>query len=74
MGSDQLVFDRSTSRGSARGDLELPVNRTQVCIDSPRADHELFGDLGGGQPLRHQAQDVDLASGQAEWISPRGGG
>ena len=74
MGSDQLVFDGRTSRSSARGDLKLTVNRTQVCISSTRTDHELFGDLGGGQPLRHQAQDFDLTSGEAEWISPSGGG
>ena len=63
MGSDQLVFDGRTSRSSARGDRKLPVNRTQVGIGSPWTDRELFGDLGGGQPLRHQAQDFDLASG-----------
>ena len=37
-------------------------------IGSARTDNELFGDLGGGQPQRHQAQDFDLASGQAEEV------
>ena len=73
MGSDQLVLDGRTSRSSARGDLELAVNRTHVCIGSTRADSELLCDVGGGQPLRKEAQDFDLASGQAEWIAPRGG-
>ena len=63
VGSDQMVFEGRSSRSGARGDLKLAVNRTQVCIGSTRTDHELLGDLGGGQPLRHQAQDFDLASG-----------
>jgi hypothetical protein len=46
VGSDQLVFDGSTSRSSARGDLKLAVNRTHVCVGSTRTDHELFGDFG----------------------------
>src|SRR5262245_1421512 len=71
VGSDQLVLDGRTSRGGARGDLELAVYRTQVCIGSTRTHDELLGDLGGGQPPRHQTQNFDLASGQAEGITPR---
>src|SRR5450759_4354332 len=62
------MYDGRTSRGTARGDTELTVNRTQVCIGSARTDNELFGDLGGGQPQCHQAQDFDFASGQAEGV------
>lgn len=65
-GSDKLVFECTARRSGARGDRKLPVYRAQVGIASPRTDRELFGDLGGGQPLRHQAQDFDLASGEAE--------
>ncbi len=74
MRSDQLVFESRTSRSSARGNLELAVNRTHVGIGRPRTDHERICDVGGGQPLRQQAQDFDLASGEAEGIAPRGGG
>ena len=66
--SDQLVFQGRPSRGSARGDLELAVDRTQVCIGGTRTDDELLGDLGGGQPLRYQAQNFDLATTQTEGL------
>src|SRR5262249_50978090 len=66
---DQLVFQGRPSRSSARGDLELAVDRTQVCIGSTRTHDEPLGNLGGGQPPRHQAQNFDLAGSQPERLS-----
>jgi hypothetical protein len=40
-----------------------------VCIGSTRTHDEQLGNLRGGQPPRHQAQNLDLASSQAEILS-----
>jgi hypothetical protein len=55
-----------------RGDRELAVNRTQVCIGRTWTHDKLMRDLCSRQPLRHEAQDFDLAGGQAERVSRRG--
>jgi hypothetical protein len=69
-GLDELVVDGVTSCGVARGDAELPINRTQVCISSAGTDDKFFGYLGIRQAERHQAQDLDLAGSQTEGVRP----
>jgi hypothetical protein len=71
--SHEFVFDGATGGGTTRGDAELTIDRAQVCIDGARAHDELFGNLGVGQPSRHQPQDFDLAGGETEWVPLRGG-
>jgi hypothetical protein len=43
--SDELVFHREACRRAAPGYFQFLVNRSQVCVDSARADHQLLGNL-----------------------------
>src|SRR6266567_3292860 len=52
----------------ARGDPDFAIDRGQVPVDGTRTDDELFGYLGVGEPLGHQAQHFDFTCGQASWI------
>lgn len=54
---DHQVMFKSIAHGSAtRGDCNLAIDRGQVRVDRPRADHELFGYLLVRQSLGYQAQ------------------
>jgi hypothetical protein len=73
--NDQLhkVVLNGIARGStARGDADLAIDRGQVGVDRARTDHELFGHLGVGQSLGHQAQHLHFSGGQSCWIGGRG--
>ncbi len=61
--SDQVVLDGVAGSSGSRGDLDFAIDRGQVVVDSARADHEAFGDLGIGQSLCQQAQDFDFTGG-----------
>src|SRR5205823_4415058 len=43
--SDKVLFNRVTGGGTARGNLNLPVDRGQMCADRARTDHQVHGDL-----------------------------
>lgn len=62
--SDEVVLQGIAGGGTAGGDLDLGVDRGEVVVDRPSADHELLGDLGIGESLGHEPQYVDLAGGQ----------
>src|SRR4051812_39460288 len=48
----------------ARTDVELGVDRAEVRVHGARADRELPANLGIAEPLRQQAQDVQLPRGE----------
>ena len=57
------------ARGSAPGgNLDLPIDRGQMGVDGAGTDDHLFGNLGVGQPLCHQAQHFDLSRRQSAGI------
>ena len=64
----QMMLDSIACSGTARGHLELAVDRGQVPVDGARTDDELFSHLDIGQPLCYQAQHIDLTGGQASRI------
>jgi hypothetical protein len=65
-GSDQAVSD-SNGRGlTAVGDPELGQEIGDVRASSARADEQPLGDLGIGQALREQAEDLLLAASEIE--------
>ena len=61
----QLVLNGIAGGGTARGDTNLAINRGQVVVDDAGTDDELFGRLGIGESLGHQAQYLDLAGCQS---------
>ena len=44
---------------------DLAVDRAQVGVDRPDADHQLLGHLRVGEPDGDQSEHIDLAGGQA---------
>jgi hypothetical protein len=66
--SYEAMINRETRRRSARGDLELAVDRAQVRVNGVRAEDQPLGHLCIGQPLGYQTQHLDLARRQAGWI------
>ncbi len=48
---------------TARGHPDLAIDRAQVGIDDTRADDQLFSNLGVGQSLGQQMQDLDFTRG-----------
>jgi hypothetical protein len=51
--SDELVLDGKTRRSTARAKLELAIDRAQVGVNCPRADHEALRHLGVAESQRH---------------------
>lgn len=72
--SDEVLFNRVAGGGAARGNLNLPVDRGQVCTDRARTDHQVHGDLRVRPALSDQAQHLHLAGGQIIRIGQRRGG
>ena len=50
-----MMLDGVAGGGTAGGDAELAINGGQMPVDGARTDDELFGYLGVGHPLSHQA-------------------
>ena len=65
IGLREVLFQSIAGSGTTRGHLYLAVNGLQVGVDRMRANHQLFGHLGIGVPLGHQAQYLDLAGCQS---------
>lgn len=61
--SSQVVFDGIARGGTARRNAEFAIDRVEVGMDGTMANHQLFGYLNICQPLRHSAQNFDLAFG-----------
>ena len=59
--SAKVMFYREACSGHARIDAQFIVDRGQVRRHGARTDHQLFSDLGVGQSLCNEAQDLDLA-------------
>lgn len=56
---------KGVARGrTARGDVELAVDGTEVGMDGARAEKQFVGYLLIGQASSHQAQHLDFACGQ----------
>ena len=72
-GSDEVMLYGKARRSAARGDLQLPVDRTQVGVDGTGTDVQVRGDVRRGEPLGDEPQDLDLASGQVGGIAGFGG-
>ena len=53
--------------------FELGVDRGEVRADGAGTDEESFGDLGIGQPLGNEAQDLEFARCEAEGCVRRAG-
>ena len=62
----EAVLARFNPWLSADAIRQLAVDRAEMGVDGPGADHQPFGDLRVGQPLRDQAQHLDLAYGQVD--------
>src|SRR5258708_16019789 len=62
---DEVVLNGIARRDTARGDVELRIDRTHMRIDRRKANHQLFGNLGAGQSHRQQAYDLALSPGQS---------
>jgi hypothetical protein len=58
-------------RGGPRTNPHLAVDRTQMSVDGPRAQHELLGDLEVGEAGSHQPQDLRLAERQPRRADPQ---
>ena len=58
------MFKRVAGSGSARGDLDFPVDGGEVVIDGAGADDELVGDLHVSQTLSEETEDFDFAGGE----------
>ena len=69
--SDQVLLNGVAGGGTARGDLDLAVYRSEVRVDGARTDDELLGHLGVGQPLCYQPQHLHLSSCQSSRIDWR---
>ena len=68
---DEVLIDGIAGRGTARGDLNLTVDRGQVPVHGAARDDQLFGYLGIGQPLSHELQHLYFAFGEASRIGRR---
>ena len=69
--SDQVVLDRIAGRGTARGHLNLAIDRGQVVVDRAGTDNQMLGDLRICESLCQQAQHLDLPSRQSIGIGWR---
>jgi hypothetical protein len=59
------VLDGEAGRPAARPHLQLGIDRAQVSVDGGGAHDQVGGDLSVGEAGGEQAQDLDLAGGQA---------
>jgi hypothetical protein len=62
---DEVVLNGVAGCGGPGGDPELGIDRTHMCIDRRKTDHQLLGNLDVGLPHCQQAQDLVLAPGQS---------
>ncbi len=69
--SDKVVVEGEAASFGARGDGELAEDRAEMHVDGVRTDDQAFGDFFVGQPLRDEAQHLDLALAQPRRV---GGG
>ena len=58
------MLDGEAGSLRARVESQLAVDRVQVPVHGARADEELLGDLGVGQPGGYQTQDIDLSGAE----------
>ncbi len=63
-----MVFKCIAGSGSARGDLDFPVDGGEVVIDRARADDEVSSDLRISQALSEETEDFDFVGGQTVGI------
>src|SRR6266851_5661763 len=63
--SHQALLHGVARSSTARGDLDLAIDRGQVSIDGARTDDEVVSYLCIGQSLCEQAQHLDFTRGQA---------
>src|SRR5437763_8568698 len=59
--SSQVVLDGIARGGTARRNAEFAIDRVEVGMDGTMTNHQSFGHLEIGQPLRHSTQNLDLA-------------
>jgi hypothetical protein len=62
---DEVVLNGVAGCGGPGGDPELGIDRTHMCIDRRKTDHQLLGNLDVGLPHCQQAEDLVLAPGQS---------
>ncbi|HEU5431769.1 MAG TPA: hypothetical protein VFU81_08905, partial [Thermomicrobiales bacterium] len=63
--SEERVGHGIGDRLGAAGDVELPIEIGQMRLDCARTDEQRVGDFGVGQAAGQQAQDLELAVGEA---------
>src|SRR6266478_6348116 len=66
--SGEVVLNGIAGCRTARGNAQFAVDGAEVGMHGAGAEHQLFGYLGVGEALRHQAQHLYLACGQPSGV------